>query len=161
MLIPMTPAEFAEYAPLTAAGFARDKVTAGDWAPDAARGLAEAAIKTLLPQGIGTAGHYLYTIRDEATGARVGTLWYAEEARSGTKMAFVYDVHIGAEYRRQGHARRAFYELEEEARARGYAGVALHVFGHNTGAQELYRSLGYGIADLTLFKSLAPADDEV
>jgi len=42
------------------------------------------------------------------------------------------------------------------ARTLGLSGIALHVFGHNSGAQALYASLGYQITNLNLFKPLTP-----
>jgi hypothetical protein len=41
-----------------------------------------------------------------------------------------------------------------QARARGLAGVALHVFGHNSSAQALYHKLGYQTTNISMFKTL-------
>lgn len=58
--------------------------------------------------------------------------------------------------RHQGHATRAFLRLEEEVRQRGLAGIALHVFGHNTGAQCLYEQLGFSATNINMFKAVGP-----
>ena len=50
---------------------------------------------------------------------------------------------------------RAFLAVEAEARRLGLAGIGLHVFGHNTGAQALYAKLGYVPTHINLYKPLA------
>jgi len=50
-----------------------------------------------------------------------------------------------------GYALRA---LEQEVARLGLTGIALHVFGHNTQAQSLYRKLGYETTNINLFKPI-------
>jgi ribosomal protein S18 acetylase RimI-like enzyme len=85
-------------------------------------------------------------------GLPVGALWFAVETRFDSRVAYVYDIVIHESHRRRGHATRAFKALEDDARALGLAGIALHVFGHNTQAQALYAKLGYGPTNIELFK---------
>ena len=47
--------------------------------------------------------------------------------------------------------------MEAEVQKRGLAGIALHVFGHNTGAQALYHRLGFVTTNINMFKQLAHA----
>lgn len=63
-----------------------------------------------------------------------------------------YEIVIHAQFQRQGHARRAFRALEDKVRQVGLSGIALHVFGHNTGARALYESLGYASTSIAMFK---------
>jgi len=70
----------------------------------------------------------------------------------------VYDVYVRPEHQRKGHAGRAFAALEVEAHRLGLTGIALHVFGHNAGAQALYQKLGYVPTNINMFKPLASAD---
>jgi hypothetical protein len=72
----------------------------------------------------------------------VGMLWFAAQERAGKHIAYVYDVYILTAHQRKGHATRAFAALDDLARERGLSGVALHVFGHNVGAQTLYPQAG-------------------
>jgi hypothetical protein len=44
--------------------------------------------------------------------------------------------------------------LEQEARRRGMVGIALHVFGHNAGAKQLYEQLGFRATNINMFKSV-------
>lgn len=43
---------------------------------------------------------------------------------------------------------------EDEVRKLGLFGIALHVFGHNNGAQALYAKLGYQPTNISLFKPI-------
>ncbi len=88
-------------------------------------------------------------------GLAVGMLWFAVQTRSGRRIAYVYDVAVRPERQRQGHALRAFRALEAEALRLGLTGIALHVFGHNRGAQALYARLGFEPTNIQLFKPLA------
>ncbi|WP_139196645.1 N-acetyltransferase, partial [Curtobacterium sp. MMLR14_014] len=58
---------------------------------------------------------------------------------------WVFDVEIDEPHRRRGHARRALEQAHEVARANGARTIGLNVFGYNTGAQDLYERLGYGV----------------
>jgi ribosomal protein S18 acetylase RimI-like enzyme len=68
-------------------------------------------------------------------------------------VAYVYEVLVDPAYRHQGHATRAFVWLEQQARQRGMAGIALHVFGHNAGAKKLYEQLGFRATNINMFKA--------
>lgn len=159
-LRPMTEAEFAAWREQTVPAYAADKVAAGQWTPAESLALSAAAYDELLPRGLATPGHHLRTVVD-ADGAAVGVLWHAEESRAGARIAYVYDIAIEPQRQREGHARRALLALEAEARRRGLAGIGLHVFGHNPGAQALYARLGFAPTSISLFKALpgAPVAD--
>ena len=86
-------------------------------------------------------------------------LWFAVQEQAGRRVAYVYDVGIRPEYQRRGYATAAFTALEGETRARGLAGIGLHVFGHNPGARALYEKLGYEATNIHMFKKVPRADD--
>ena len=81
-------------------------------------------------------------------------LWFAIKSQSAARIAYVFDVYVRRERRREGHAYRAFIALEEEARRLGLSGIALHVFGRNTTAQALYSKLGFRPTNISLFKTI-------
>jgi ribosomal protein S18 acetylase RimI-like enzyme len=160
-LVPMTGAAFVAFVEETVPAYAADKVASGQWREDEAIALSRKELEGLLPQGLATPGHHLYTLREVATGTAVGRLWIAEQARAGSKVAYVYDVAIFPAHQRKGHATRAFEALESEVRALGLEGIALHVFGHNRGAQALYEKLGYRATNIHMFKGIAKTDSRV
>ena len=124
ILTPMTEPEFARYLTRAIPEFAQDKVDAGQWSADEALELSRTGYAEQLPQGLATPDHFFFTVRDATA------------------------------HQRKGHATRAFAALDDLARERGLSGVALHVFGHNTAAQALYRRLGYLTTNINMFKPL-------
>jgi len=154
MFVPMTEDEFAEYVQAAIPEYARDKVASGQWSEAESLSLSRKDYAELLPQGIRTPDHLLYTLRDAATGGKVGVLWYACLEQAGRKLAYVYDILVYPEHQRQGHATRAFTLLAQEVRRRDLYGIALHVFGHNPGAKDLYEQLGFKATSISMFKAV-------
>ena len=155
LLSPMTPAEYEAWLAQTIPDYARDKVASGQWTEVESLARARTETEGLLPHGLATARHHLWTIREHADGASIGTLWVAEQHHGARRIAYVFDFRIAASHRRQGHASRAFLALEDKVRALGLEGVSLHVFGHNAAARALYERLGYATTSLMMFKPLA------
>ena len=153
VLRPMSDAEYQAWLLGAVPAFAADKVASGQWAPQDALTLSTQAHASLLPQGMATPGHHFFVVQD-AHGAAAGMLWFAVEPRGLGQVAYVYNVEIAPAFRRRGLARQAFAALEDEARRLGLVGVALHVFGHNAGAQALYAGLGFQPTNINLFKPL-------
>jgi ribosomal protein S18 acetylase RimI-like enzyme len=81
----------------------------------------------------------------------VGWLWLAP---AGADSLFVYDVEIDEPHRGRGMGRAAMLAAEDVARAAGHRFVRLNVFGWNTSAQALYRSLGYRTDAIQMSKPL-------
>jgi ribosomal protein S18 acetylase RimI-like enzyme len=154
MLAPMSEEVFAAFVAMSVKGYADDNVAAGRWTADEALALSRAEFSRLLPQGLATPDHHLYEIRDEAGGTPVGFLWFATVTRGNTKVAYVYQLEVHREFRRRGHARAAFLAMESLAAAMGLSSIGLHVFGHATGAQALYSSLGYQVTGINMQKRL-------
>lgn len=156
MLRPLTDAEYEAWLAAIVPSYAADKVATGVWAADEAVEKSRQEYAGLLPQGRQTPGHHHYAVVGD-DGQPVGSLWIAEAQRPGRRVAYVYDVTITPEHRRRGHALRAFQALEGEVARLGLAGIALHVFGHNTAAQALYAKLGFEPTNINLYKPVAPA----
>lgn len=154
----MNPGSFSGYREAAAKGYADDNVASGRWPEDGALQRSYQDFDQSLPQGLATPDNYLYEIGDETSGAIVGIMWFAVVVKNGLKSAFVYDVEVKAEFRRQGHARAAFAALEPLVKDLGLSSIGLHVFGHNPGAQALYNSLGYGITGVNMLKNLGKSD---
>lgn len=152
-LRPMNETEYAAWLARAVPAYAADKVASGQWSPDESLASSAREFQELLPQGLATPDNHLYAVVDER-GANVGALWFAVKARPATRIAYVYDVEIEPGQQRRGHAYRAFVALEDEVRRLGLAGIALHVFGHNTGARALYAKLGFEPTNLNLYKAV-------
>ena len=150
-LEPMDEATYGAWLETTVREYADEKVESGNWPPDSALERSAADFAYLLPDGLTTAGHELRSMIDEA-GNRVGYAWFAGLDRPFGRVAFIYDIAVDPAHRRKGHAGAALGEIEAYARANGFVGVQLHVFGFNTGARELYRRAGFVETDVTMLK---------
>ena len=158
-LRPMTQPEYSTWAAAAVPAYAADKVASGQWAADVALALSQKEHDQLLPQGLRSADNHLYSIVDaeadaDADGAVVGMLWFAVQTKYNARIAYVFDIDVWPAHQRQGHGTRAFQALEVEVQRLGLTGIALHVFGHNTGAQALYAKLGFQPTNISLFKAV-------
>ena len=153
-LIPMSAETFDHYQVAAVAGYAEDNVASGRWPEEGAIARSQADFAESLPHGLQTPDNYLFEISAGDDGVCVGYIWFAVVEKNGLRSAFVYDVEIKPEFRRLGHAEAAFDLLEPLVRKLGLSSIGLHVFSQNTGAQALYRKLGYGVTSLNMLKHL-------
>jgi ribosomal protein S18 acetylase RimI-like enzyme len=151
-LVPMEPADFDSYLNLTIREYAEDNVRIGRWSAQEAIDESRKQIQDLLPSGLATPNHFVFSIVSEATDEKIGAIWLAIEPRGG----FVYDLKVLEPFRRQGHAERAMRLVEQVARGRGVQKLSLQVFGDNRGARDLYAKLGYSEMAVMMSKPLPP-----
>lgn len=151
----MTETEYAAWLEAAIPAYASDKVDSGQWSEEDSLERSQMEFAELLPQGLATPDNFLFTITDLQATA-VGVLWFAVRTRFDARVANVFDITVWPERRREGHAFRAFVALEDQVRALGLSGIALHAFGHNKGAQALYAKLGFQPTNISLFKPVAP-----
>ena len=154
VLAPMRPEAYSAYLQAAIAGYAEDNVASGRGPREGALERSRADFADSLPLGLATPDNFLFEIKAEESGPTIGALWFAVEERHGMRGAFVYDLEIQPEWRRQGHAMRAFEALESLVAELGLSSIGLHVFGHNPGAQALYAKLGYGVTGVNMAKNL-------
>lgn len=143
VLAPMSPDEFAHFVGWAVREQAAHHIRTGRCAPHQALDYAKGEYLLALPDGLQTQGSYLYTARDAATGARVGSLFLMLRRRAEAMETFVFNIVVDEEKRRRGYGRAMMRAALDWAREHGTASVGLHVFGHNTAARELYTSLGF------------------
>ena len=103
------------------------------------------------PQGRPLDTHLVFDVWADDT--VVGHLWLGPLPAGGTEW-WVFDVEIDEPHRRHGYARRALELGEAAVSERGATAIGLNVFGYNTGARELYDSLGYGVTATQMKKRL-------
>lgn len=153
-LTPMPEERFPDFRAHLAEHYARDKVEAGAWSPEEAPRRADADLDGLLPDGVNTRDHLLYSVRDASTSEEVGTLWLAILNPGAGRLAWIYDIEIFDRFRRKGYATRALEAAESEARRLGVDRIELHVFGHNAAARTLYERSGYAPTSIVMTKEL-------
>jgi ribosomal protein S18 acetylase RimI-like enzyme len=154
VLTPMREDVFAGYVESSVIGYAQENIAAGRWPVEGAIERSAAEFRDLLPLGLATPKNHLFEIKAGDNGTTVGFIWFAEEDRHGARGAYVYDIVVKEDFRRQGHAQRAFLALEPLVAELGLSSIGLHVFGHNAGAQALYAKLGYAVTGINMLKKL-------
>jgi ribosomal protein S18 acetylase RimI-like enzyme len=152
VLAPLTDPELAEYLASAVPDYAREAARSEDLAPDEAQRTAVAAYARLLPDGLRTENQFLFSVREVASGNRVGLLWFARKTQGARTWLWIYDIIVDPAFRGRGYGERVLGLAEEEARARGASSVELHVFGHNAVARRLYERTGYQVTNLTMRK---------
>ena len=158
LLVPMTDSEFERFSKRSVADYAAEKVRSGEWSESESLAQAEASFRSLLPDGRRTEHHWFLVLRIGAQQTAVGSLWYASQIRANQPVAYVYDIYIDPEHRREGHAVAALNALDLVAQGQGLGGVALHVFGHNSAARALYERMGYSTTNIHMFKPVSRAE---
>ena len=152
-LVPKTEKEFETYLKDGTARYAEVNVKAGYWKKSEALKRSIEVHNQLLPHGLATPRHHLFTIKTDHNKS-VGTIWIAEDHRSKTPVGFIYDLFIKEQYRGKGLATQAMLLLEEKAKQLGLKVLHLHVFAFNTNAKHLYEKLGYQITSMNMAKQL-------
>jgi len=153
-LEPMDEATYEAWRVASQRNYASEKVKAGNWKAEDAEALSLEAFDKLLPNGRDTAGNEIRAMVNDA-GEKVGHAWFTIEDREQGRVVFIYDIEVDQAHRRRGYARLALAEIAAFAREQGCAGVMLHVFGYNTPARELYRSVGFEETNVIMLKSVA------
>lgn len=154
ILTPMRTEAFESFAEEAIAGYATDNVQSGRWPGESALERARSEFHGLLHQGLQTPDHFVFEIQHHPIGEPLGVLWFAIVESGGVRSGYVYNIRIKPEYRGRGYAKAALDLIEKFAVSHGLSSLALHVFSFNTGAQALYRSIGYGISGMNMFKPL-------
>jgi ribosomal protein S18 acetylase RimI-like enzyme len=160
-LDPITDEEFGAWLLPAVRDLAEQHVVSGQWAAEEALEFAKGQFVRLLPDGARSDQQHLYTIRDAADGAAVGTLWIGMRRKAGELEAYVYDVVVLEGRRGRGYGRAAMLAAADRARELGAHSLGLHVFGHNAVARALYESLGFVATNVSMSLPLeAEADAE-
>jgi len=129
--------------------YAAEHVRNGNWPAEGALERSRKQFETLLPDGIHSKDQCLWSIVDEQDN-RIGMLWIQVKDQK----AFIYDFVIDENFRGKGFGKQALMTMDEKLKAMDVESVALHVFGDNIGAQELYKKMGFQITGIHMKKAL-------
>jgi len=143
-LVPMSAADYGAYEQHLNSAYAQEMLEAGAY-PDlaAATVASERSQAELLPGGVDTPGHHLWSAHDGDT--LVGILWIAV---AGPK-AYIYDIEVHEQQRRRGYGRELLDAGAVAAVQLGAATLGLNVFGPNEVARALYGRAGYTTTERT------------
>ena len=151
-LIPMTQPEFDVFLEHLIPDYAAENVRAGYWDESEALEKSRKETESLLPQGLQSENHYLFTLYDGDQA--VGRVWLKANVDRPVKSGFIFDVEIKEEFRGKGYGKQIMLLIEEKARELGLMSIGLHVFGYNTVAKNLYEGIGYEVTSLNMIKKL-------
>jgi ribosomal protein S18 acetylase RimI-like enzyme len=151
-LIPMTQSEFDIYLKHLIPDYAADNVRAGYWDESEALEKSRQQLESLLPQGLQTRDHYIYTLVDGEQA--VGMIWLKAQLDRAVKSGFIYDVMVDEKFRGKGYGRHLMTLIEEKARELDLKSIGLHVFAYNKVAKNLYESMGYEVSGLNMTRKL-------
>lgn len=146
-----TDADTAEYLARARVTYLAELQQAG-YSPEAAARNADTSFERAFPGGRVDTSHRLFRV--EQDGERVGTLWIGPQPDGLADRWWVWDIVIDERVRGRGVGRATMLAAEAEARAAGAVELGLNVFGHNTTAIGLYRSLGYEVSAMQMRKAL-------
>jgi GNAT superfamily N-acetyltransferase len=155
-LVPMSAEEFRDFIARKPIQIAETQVRLGIWQPDEASELARAELAEWIPEGLNTPDHHFCILKDEATGDKLGELWYCLRPRGRRKQLFVCWIAVDEMHRRRGHATAVLHEMILEANRLGAYLVALGVDGDNLPALSLYTKLGFVPKNIFMAKPVAP-----
>jgi ribosomal protein S18 acetylase RimI-like enzyme len=148
----MSAEQFEQWQDRSIRSYADDLARAKGQPPEAALKRARAQFAALLPDGMSTNKTWIRLIVDDA-GAQVGDLWLGADSERAD-VAYVYDIEIMQERRGQGFGRAAMIAIETLVKEAGGTEIALNVFGFNEPARRLYDSLGYGVVQTVMAKTI-------
>jgi RimJ/RimL family protein N-acetyltransferase len=151
-LVPMNQAEYDAFLEQAVPEYAADNVRAGYWDEAEALERSRKEFETLLPKGLQSEHHYLYTLYDEENA--VGLIWMRANIDRPAKSGFIFDLRINERFRGKGYGKQAMVLIEEKARELDLKSIGLHVFAYNKVAKNLYENIGYEISSLNMIKKL-------
>jgi ribosomal protein S18 acetylase RimI-like enzyme len=139
-LRPMTEQEYDAFRLRAIPLYAEDLVRGRGLRPEAATQASAETFALTLAEAAAPARTWILRVLngDDA----VGWLWLGPHPHREDGV-FVYEVEIAEEHQGRGLGRATMLAAEELVRAAGLTYIQLNVFGWNSRAEALYRSLGY------------------
>lgn len=144
-LRPMTQQRFEQFIGEGIERYAQSLFAAGGYSSiDAARSHSVRQHEQLLPDGLQSDGHVLWSAFDPAHPTEeVGILWVEEREGYG----FIYDIAVDPAHQRKGWGTRMLRVAASEMFRTGRDSLWLNVFGHNDDARRLYEREGYVVRE--------------
>lgn len=151
-LEPLGRSDFEGYRRYAIGHYAREKVESGQWPSSGALRRSEKEVGSLLPDGVDTSGHFIYSI--QAGTDDIGTVWIHIREENGRTLAWIYDLVISEDFRGKDYGSRALSTVETKAKELGAEEMGLHVFAHNKAAVGLYGKSDYEATSIVMAKQI-------
>lgn len=147
-LEPLQQEDFERFLARGIREYAEDHVRNGNWPAEGALERSRKEFEHYLPEGIHSKDQYLWSIQNGDD--KIGILWVQVKDLK----AFIFNFVIHEEFRGKGLGKQALLALDEKLKSMNVETVALHVFGDNVNAQELYKKMGFKIVSINMKKDL-------
>ena len=154
-LIPMEEIEFDTFFEDNIVRYAEENVRSGRWQQHEALEKSRASFEGFLPNGLQSKDQHIFNIFDDEQDLKLGILWVEVKMDEPHRPAFIFDFVIDEPYRGKGFGKKSLTVLDEKLKQIGAESVALHVFGYNTTAFELYKKMGYEVTNINMRKEYA------
>ena len=151
-LIPMQQNQFDAFLEDNIVRYAEENVNNGHWQKEDALEKSRAAFQRFLPDGLKSKDQFIFNILDDDQNLKLGILWVEVKMDEPHRPAFILDFVIDEPHRGKGFGKKSLAALDEKLKQMGAESVALHVFGHNTTAFELYKKMGYEVTNINMRK---------
>jgi ribosomal protein S18 acetylase RimI-like enzyme len=148
-LEPIQQEDFDRFLERSIVEYAEDHVRNGNWPAEGALERSRKEFEHYLPDGIHSQDQYVWSIVDDENN-KIGVLWVQVKEQK----AFIFDFVIDEAFRGKGYGKQALTAMDEKLKALDAESVALHVFGDNVAAQELYKKMGFEITGIHMRKKL-------
>ncbi|GID33469.1 GNAT family N-acetyltransferase [Paractinoplanes brasiliensis] len=137
----MTQGQYETYRQAGPLSYAKHISKTGITSLSEAEERAEAEYQKLLPDGILSAGQYLFAAY--VGGTEVGTVWLHLAESGVTSRAWIVDLWVHESRRRRGYGRAIVQEAERWCRGRGVEQLSLSIFSGNDGTRFLFEGEKY------------------
>jgi ribosomal protein S18 acetylase RimI-like enzyme len=151
-LRPLTAEEYVAFRDRNVPLYADDLARSRGILPEVALQESDKTFAPTLEQAMGPDRTWLMRVLTDDD-VPVGVLWLGPHPHSDDGV-FVYDIEIDDAYQGRGLGRATMLAAEELAREAALTHIGLNVFGWNTRAEALYRSLGYVTTSTQMTKPL-------
>jgi ribosomal protein S18 acetylase RimI-like enzyme len=148
-LEPIQQQDFERFLEREIRNYAEDHVRNGSWPAEGALERSKKDFEHHLPDGIRSKDQYLWSILDEENN-KIGVLWVQVKDHK----AFIFEFVIDEGFRGKGFGKQALIAMDEKLKSMNVESVALHVFGDNFIAQELYKKMGFQVTGIHMKKVL-------
>lgn len=150
-LVPLSEKQFLDFRMDAVREYAEEHIKAGNWREEEALDKAEQEFRQLLPNGVKTENHQLFSVTYQ--NEQIGILWIYIRQNTAEKQAFIYDIKLAEQHRGKGLGKMTMAALDQYALKTGIKKIALHVFAHNKTAIALYEKSGYITTDYHMAKT--------
>ncbi|MEU7609802.1 N-acetyltransferase [Micromonospora sp. NPDC049204] len=154
-LTPMTEQDLARLLGELEQAYAEDLVAHRGLTPEAAHERSATQIRESLPAGAASERALLRVGRVD--GIEVGWIWVTLPTTAAPSQAWIDNIEVHPAQRGRGYARRMIQLIEAELAQLNVPELGLNVFGTNTAAIGLYRSLGFEVTSQQMVKRIAAA----